>query len=97
MSIDTIIAIIGSISTLSAAIAAWVQIKKLKAPVNEINNAVNHRKDGEKRLVEMVENIESEVIDLKLDRRADSLKIDRIGHELEKHQAYHQKQAEGKP
>ena len=94
MSIEIIIAIVGAGSTLGATIAAWVQVKKLRSPLDQINNAVNHRESGQKRLVEMVESIETELVDLKDHHKKTIKKIDLIGEDLRNHQAYHQKEKE---
>jgi len=91
---DTIIALIGSGSTFAAAIATWVQAHKMRKPINQINSAVNHRLPGDKKLVEMVENIHTDIEELKLDARKQNKQIDTIGKNLKQHQLYHQVEAE---
>ena len=56
-----LIAIIAAIPPTLAAIAALLQARRLARPLDEVNAAVNHRKPGERRLVEMVEDIKSEL------------------------------------
>ena len=73
---EVIIATIAAVPPTIAAIAALVQVKKLKNPIDEVNKAVNHRKQGQRRLVEMVDEIYDEVHGIRSD--------------LERHQAWHQ-------
>lgn len=71
-----IVTLIASIPPTIAAVAALVQVRRLSNPIAEVNAAVNHRRPGERRLVEMVDDIAGE--------------LHQIRHELSQHRAWHQ-------
>jgi hypothetical protein len=76
--------------TLAAFVAAY-QVRKLSRPLNEVNAAVNHRTPGQRRLVEMVDEIHGEVHSVAED-------LTRVRRELEQHRAWHTlEQEEGDP
>lgn len=84
---EIIIALIGAIPPTIMAFAAWLRAKRLDKPVNEINNAVNHRKDNQKRLIEIVDDLLINIISV-------SDQIDKIEDEIQDHKAWHQKEKE---
>lgn len=71
-----IVALIAATPATIAAIASLIQVLRMSKPLSEVNAAVNHRKTGEKRLVEMVEDI--------------NLTVSELRDDLTRHQAYHQ-------
>ena len=80
---DVLIALITIVPPTIAAIAALIQVRRLTKPLNEVNAAVNHRKPGERRLVEMVDDIHAEVREIRDDVR-------RVQDDLGQHRAWHQ-------
>ncbi len=83
MSENVTIALIAAIPPTLAAIAALYQVRKLSRPLNEVNAAVNHRTPGQRRLVELVDDIHSEVHNV-----ADEVR--EVRDQLNRHQAWHQ-------
>jgi hypothetical protein len=77
------IALIAAVPPTLAAIAALYQVRKLSRPLNEVNAAVNHRTPGQRRLVELVDDIHSEVHNV-----ADEVR--EVKDQLNRHQAWHQ-------
>jgi hypothetical protein len=75
MSDTVLVAIIAAVPPTLAAFAALWQARRLARPLDEVNAAVNHRKPGERRLVELVEDIRDEV--------------QQVRDELAQHRAYH--------
>jgi ABC-type transporter Mla subunit MlaD len=82
------IATIAAVPPTLAAIAALWQVRRLSRPLDEVNRAVNHRKPGERRLIEMVDAIADDVHDLRDDIRE-------VRGELGQHRAWHQIREEG--
>ena len=82
MSEPVIVAAIAAFPSTLAALAALWQVRKLSRPIAETNAAVNHRVPGQKRLVELVDDIHSEVHDL-----AD--RVEEVRNDLAQHRAYH--------
>lgn len=87
MSENIWIAVIAAIPPTLAAIAALWQARRLARPISEVNNAVNHRAGGQRRLVELVDDIHAEVHQLR-----DQVKD--IKDDLNRHQAWHSDQDE---
>ena len=75
MSDAILIAIITTVPPTVAALFAVYHSIKLKRPVNEINSAVNNRKPGERKLVELVEDLRDSIVQVQTD--------------LDKHRAWH--------
>jgi hypothetical protein len=78
-----IIATIAAIPPTLAAIAALYQVRKLSRPLGEVNAAVNHRAPGQRRLVELVDDIHTEIHNV-----ADEVR--EVRDQLNRHQAWHQ-------
>ena len=76
------VALIAAIPPTLAAIAALWQARRLARPISEVNAAVNHRQSGQRRLVEMVDDIHDEVHRLKDD-------IGELRTEIAQHRAWH--------
>ncbi len=83
MSENLVIAIVAAIPPTIAAAAAWRSTRKMRKPLDEVNAAVNHRTPGERRLVETVNYIATELAQHRSD-------LARIDQRLERHLAYHQ-------
>jgi uncharacterized protein YlxW (UPF0749 family) len=79
---NVLVAFIAAFPSTLAALAALWQVRKLSQPIAETNAAVNHRVPGQKRLVELVDDIHSEVHDL-----AD--RVEEVRNDLAQHRAYH--------
>jgi len=88
MSETLLVAIIAAVPPTLAAIAALWQARRLARPLDEVNAAVNHRKPGERRLVEMVDDIRSELRNVR-----DDVQI--VRDELTQHRAWHREVDEG--
>lgn len=82
MSENILVALIAAFPSTLAALAALWQVRKLSRPIAEVNAAVNHRVPGQRRLVELVDDIHAEVHDL-----AD--KVEGVRNDLAQHRAYH--------
>ena len=82
MSENVLVAFIAAFPSTLAALAALWQVRKLSRPIAETNAAVNHRVPGQKRLVELVDDIHAEVHDL-----AD--RVEEVRNDLAQHRAYH--------
>lgn len=74
------LALIAAVPPTLAAAAALLQVRRLSTPLREVNAAVNHRTPGQRRLVEMVDDIAAELTQMR--------------GELSRHQAWHQLQDE---
>ena len=83
MSEPIIIATIAAIPPTLAAVAALYQVRKLSRPINEVNAAVNHRTSGQRRLVELVDDIHAEMQNV-------SEEVRKVKDQLIQHQAWHQ-------
>lgn len=70
-----IVALITTLPPTLAALAAIYHTRKLRRPINEVNSAVNNRKPGERKLIEMVEDLRDSVA--------------YVSTELDKHRAWH--------
>jgi uncharacterized protein YlxW (UPF0749 family) len=79
---NVLVAFIAAFPSTLAALAALWQVRKLSRPIAETNAAVNHRVPGQKRLVELVDDIHAEVHDL-----AD--RVEEVRNDLAQHRAYH--------
>ena len=91
MSEPVLVALIAAFPSTLAALAALWQVRKLSRPIAEVNAAVNHRVPGQRRLVELVDDIHAEVHDL-------AEKIEDVKNDLAQHRAYHTlNDADGNP
>jgi hypothetical protein len=86
---------IAAIPSTIAALAAWRQASKLRHPVEQINRAVNHRQPGQRRLVEMVDDLTGQMDEIKTTNAAMNKRLENLGRIVRNHQAWHQKQTEG--
>lgn len=77
MSEGVLIAIIAAVPPTVAAIAAAWQVRRLSRPIEQVNEAVNHRQPGQRKLIDMVEDIRGDVASLR-----DSLERHRAWHAL---------------
>jgi hypothetical protein len=77
-----LVAVIAAVPPTLAAFVAAYQVRKLSRPLNEVNAAVNHRTPGQRRLVEMVDEIHGEVHSV-------AEEVARVRQELEQHRAWH--------
>jgi hypothetical protein len=82
-----LIALIGAVPPTLMAAAAWLRAKRLELPIEQVNNAVNHRQGGQKRLVELVDEVAESL-------RYLSDSVGRVEEDLQNHRAWHQKQDE---
>lgn len=78
-----VIALIGAVPPTLMAAAAWMRAKRLEKPIEQVNNAVNHREGGQKRLVELVDEVAQTMREL-----SDS--VSRVEDDLQNHRAWHQ-------
>lgn len=83
MSEPIVVALIAAVPSTIAACAAFWQARRLSRPINEVNAAVNHRTTGQRRLVELVDDIHAEIHDV-----ADEVR--KVKDQLTQHQAWHQ-------
>ena len=79
-----LIALIGAVPPTIMAFAAWLRAKRLEMPLQQVNNAVNHRAGGQKRLVELVDEVAGSMRDL-------SDAVNRVEDDLQNHRAWHQR------
>jgi hypothetical protein len=82
-----LIALIGAVPPTIMAFAAWLRARRLEKPIEQVNNAVNHRAGGQRRLIEVI------------DSMADSMEsisgtVRRVEGDLQQHRAWHQKEQE---
>ncbi len=70
-----IVALITTLPPTLAALTAIYHTRKLRRPLDEVNSAVNNRKPGERKLVEMVEDLRDGVA--------------YVAKELDRHRAWH--------
>jgi hypothetical protein len=82
-----LIALIGAVPPTIMAFAAWLRAKRLEMPLQQVNNAVNHRTGGQRRLVELVDEVAGSMRDL-------SDAVSRVEDDMQNHRAWHQKQDE---
>lgn len=76
------VAIIAAVPPTLAAFAALWQARRLARPIAEVNAAVNHRSNGQRRLVEVVDDIHAELRDVRAD-------VAEVRVELAHHRAWH--------
>lgn len=84
---EIIIALIGAIPPTIMAAAAWKKASKLAKPLEQVNAAVNHRTGGQKRLIEVVDELASSVGTI-------SDAVSRVENDMSKHRAWHQAKEE---
>ena len=84
---DIAIAIIGAIPPTIFAIAAWKRAGKLAKPLDQVNNAVNHRSGNQKKLIEVIDDISTTMENI-------NYSIERVENELINHKAWHQTENE---
>lgn len=84
---ELIAAIIAALPPTIMATAAWRRSKRLEGPLSQVNNAVNHRSPGQRRLIQVVDEVSHSLGEL-------SKSVRRVEAELERHQAYHQREEE---
>lgn len=72
--------------TLMAGLAWW-KATKLSKPLEQVNQAVNHRIPGQKRLIEVVDEVATSVSDV-------NEALNKVQADLRNHQAWHQRQEE---
>lgn len=70
-----LVALITTMPPTIAALSAIYHTRKLRRPLDEVNNAVNNRRPGERKLVELVEDLRDSVA--------------YVSTELDKHRAWH--------
>ena len=83
MSEAVLVAFIAAVPATLAALAAFWQARRLSRPINEVNAAVNHRTSGQRRLVELVDDIHAEMQNV-------SEEVRKVKDQLIQHQAWHQ-------
>jgi len=82
-----LIAIIGAVPPTIMAAAAWRRTSQLIKPIEQVNAAVNHRQGGQKRLIEVIDEISQS-----LDGMSQS--VNRVEEDLQQHRAWHQREQE---
>lgn len=87
MSESVWVALIAAVPPTIAACAALWQARKLSRPLEDVNRAVNHRPTGSKTLIETVDQVASDVADLRAETSD-------INYRLRRHLAYHQEELE---
>jgi len=83
MNETVLVALITAVPATIAALAAFWQARRLSRPLDEVNAAVNNRSPGQRRLVELVDDIHNEV-------HAVGDEVRRVKDQLTQHQAWHQ-------
>jgi len=73
---EIMIALIGAIPPTIMAAAAWKRASRLTKPLDEVNNAVNHRNKYQKTLIETVDIMANQITDL-----VDDIKNHRAWHQ----------------
>jgi hypothetical protein len=84
---EIIIALIGALPPTIMAAAAWRKASKLAKPLDQVNSAVNHRKGGQKRLIEVIDDVASSMATI-------SDAVSRVENDITKHRAWHQAKEE---
>jgi hypothetical protein len=87
MSENVVIALIAAVPPTLAAIAALWQVRRIAQPIHDVNRAVNHRTPGQRRLIEVVDDIHAETHALRDD-------LTDLRRELDRHRAWHDNQQE---
>jgi hypothetical protein len=82
-----IIALIGAVPPTIMAAAAYRRAKRLEKPITEVNSAVNHRVPGQKKLIEVIDEVSDTLENL-------NYSINRIENDLTQHRAWHFEQEE---
>ncbi len=82
-----IVALIGAVPPTIMAAAAYRKASKLAHPINQVNEAVNHRKDNQKKLIEVVDEMSSTIMII-----SDSVR--RVEEDVQSHRAWHQREEE---
>jgi len=82
-----LIAFIGAVPPTIMAAAAWRRTSQLIKPIEQVNAAVNHRQGGQKRLIEVIDEISQS-----LDGMSQS--VNRVEEDLQQHRAWHQREQE---
>lgn len=82
MSEPIAIALISSIPPTLAALVALYKVHRLSKPLSEVNAAVNHRRPGERRLIELVDDVHARVENL-------GSEVQEVRDELTRHRAFH--------
>lgn len=81
------VALIGAIPPTIFAIAAWRRASKLSKPLEQVNEAVNHRVGGQKKLIEVIDEVAQSMVFI-------SEAVTRVEEDLQTHRAWHRKQDE---
>ena len=90
-----LLGVTGSIVTIAACVWGIVRwwhrqiVDAVSGRLASIDNAVNHRKEGEPRLVEMVEDTLSEVRDMRIDMGEVRVDLERLNTKVERHLGEH--------
>ena len=82
-----IIALIGAIPPTIMGAAAWRKASKLARPLDQVNAAVNHRQGGQKRLIEVIDELATSMGTV-------SNAVSRVEEDIQKHRAWHQAREE---
>ena len=82
-----IVALIGAVPPTIMAAAAYRKASKLAHPINQVNEAVNHRKENQKKLIEVVDEMSNTMGDI-------SKSVRRLEEDIQAHRAWHQKEEE---
>ena len=81
------VALIGAIPPTIFAIAAWRRATKLAKPLDQVNEAVNHRSGGQKKLIELIDDVAQTMVVI-------SDTVRRVEDDLSTHRAWHRLQDE---
>lgn len=84
---ELLVALVAATPPTIAATAAWRRSRRLEAPLEQVNTAVNHRAPGQPSLIETVDDIARTMSSLH-----DAIEDVRRDHRS--HQAWHQRQEE---
>jgi HAMP domain-containing protein len=79
-----LVALIGAVPPTIMAAAAWKRTNRLLKPIEQVNRAVNHRDGGQKRLIEVIDDMAESLGSM-------SSSINRVEEDLQTHRAWHQK------
>jgi hypothetical protein len=82
-----IVALIGATPPTIMAAAAYKKAKRLERPITEVNSAVNNRTPGQRKLIEVIDDVSETLESL-------NTSINRIENDIQQHRAWHQEQTE---
>jgi hypothetical protein len=82
-----LIALIGAVPPTIMAAAAYRKASKLAYPISQVNEAVNHRKENQKKLIEVVDEMANTMNII-----SDGMR--RVEDDIQAHRAWHQKEEE---